>query len=136
MMEVLSSSQPSLRCCGTEEEGKVECKCVEGWSCSVTKTDSSKAGKPFCICSTSDTTCICVDESESTLAEVKKALEGSLGCKVVCKTDAGYTCKITNAGKVIAECGEGCICIVDETGSIKCITKAAETSCCTSSSCN
>ncbi|XP_006352860.1 uncharacterized protein [Solanum tuberosum] len=132
-MEALSSSQAqqSLRCCERVEDGKVECKCAEGWSCSVTKTESSKAGNPFCQCS-SGITCTRLEESDP---EAQKALEGSDGCKVMCKTDAGYTCKISKAGEVIAECGEGCICIVDETGNVKCITKATETSCC-ASGCN
>ncbi|KAK6782946.1 hypothetical protein RDI58_020742 [Solanum bulbocastanum] len=132
-MEALSSSQQSLRCCERVEDGKVECKCAEGWSCSVTKTESSKAGKPFCQCS-SGTTCTRLEESDP---EAQKAVEGSEsdGYKVICKTEAGYTCKISKAGEVIAECGEGCICIVDETGNVKCITKATETSCC-ASGCN
>ncbi|CAN4128153.1 unnamed protein product [Withania somnifera] len=132
-MEALSSNQQSLRCCEPVEDGKVKCKCAEGWSCSVTETDSSKAaGKPFCQCS-GNTTCTRLEESDP---EAQKSLEGSDGWKVICKTDVGYTCKISKAGEVIAECGEGCICAVDETGNVKCITKAAETSSCCSSGCN
>ncbi|XP_035838650.1 uncharacterized protein LOC110908036 isoform X2 [Helianthus annuus] len=39
-------------------DNKPNCKCSEGWKCTVTKTEPSQTGKPFAKCGGSGCTCV------------------------------------------------------------------------------
>ncbi|CAK9166903.1 unnamed protein product [Ilex paraguariensis] len=103
------------------EEGKAFCNGGEGWTCTITKTDASQAGKPFSKCGGS---CTCVtDASVNQVLNLEQTLESSAG-KEFCKCGEGWKCVISKtegpeAGNNFFECGEGCVCVIDETNSVK-----------------
>ncbi|CAI9290947.1 unnamed protein product [Lactuca saligna] len=88
-MESKSVSQPS-----PSNENKPNFKCPEGWTCTITKTEPSKIGKPFAKC-------------------------GGSGCSCVTEKNVTETVESTEGAKVFCECGEGCICVIDETNTVK-----------------
>ncbi|KAJ9536952.1 hypothetical protein OSB04_029685 [Centaurea solstitialis] len=99
-------------------DNKPNCKCPDGWKCTITKTDGSKSGKPFAKCDGGGCTC----EIEKTVEQTIQTSSDS--AKVFCECGEGWSCVVSKtegpeAGKTYFECGEGCICVIDETNTVK-----------------
>ncbi|GAA0160703.1 hypothetical protein LIER_17197 [Lithospermum erythrorhizon] len=109
------------------EDGSVFCKCEDGWTCTITKTDPTKAGKPFSDCA-GGCSCDKKNESEGQPSEAKQVVvEGYAGSKAYCKCPEGFSCTISKIGdptKQFFHCGEGCICVIEENNAFKAITSA------------
>ncbi|PWA56006.1 hypothetical protein CTI12_AA422950 [Artemisia annua] len=116
-MESQTVSQSSSCCPSTDN--KPNCKCPEGWTCTITKTEPSKVGKPYAKCGGSGCSC----DTETT---VQQKVDTS-GAKVFCECAEGWSCVVSKtdgpeaAGKTYFECGEGCICVIDETNTVKAV---------------
>nr|XP_043628246.1 uncharacterized protein LOC122599751 [Erigeron canadensis] len=111
-MESQSVGQPSL-----STDNKPNCKCSDGWICTITKTEPSKVGKPFANCGGSGCTCV-TDKS------VAQTVKSCASAKAFCECGEGWSCVVSktdgpDAGKTYFECGEGCICVIDETNTVK-----------------
>ncbi|KAM7525434.1 hypothetical protein LguiA_015336 [Lonicera macranthoides] len=107
-----------------EMESEVICKCGEGWSCVIKRTDPSQAGTPFSKCGGGSCTCITDASKNLEVSNLQQTLESYTNGKVFCKCGPGWTCIISKtegpqAGKAFIECGEGCVCVVDETNALK-----------------
>ncbi|PWA44099.1 hypothetical protein CTI12_AA529570 [Artemisia annua] len=101
-------------------DNKPSCNCPEGWTCTITKTEPSKVGKPYAKCGASG--CSCVTETTMHLQTVDTSAES----KVICECPEGWSCVVSKtdgpeAGKTYFECGEGCICMIDETNTVKAV---------------
>ncbi|KAL7594913.1 aquaporin NIP1-1 [Lactuca sativa] len=100
-------------------DNKPNCKCPDGWTCAITKTEPSKIGKPFAICDGSGCTCVTYVLTQTVESSAVAA------AKAFCECDEGWSCVVSKltegseAGKTYFECGEGCICVVDETNNVK-----------------
>ncbi|CAH1453445.1 unnamed protein product [Lactuca virosa] len=111
-MESQSQASPSI-------DNKPNCKCPDGWTCTITKTEPSKIGKPFAICDGSGCTCVTYVLTQTVESSAIAA------AKAFCECAEGWSCVVSKftedseAGKTYFECGEGCICVIDETNNVK-----------------
>ncbi|GJY23438.1 retrovirus-related pol polyprotein from transposon TNT 1-94 [Tanacetum coccineum] len=92
--QIVSQSSP---CCPSTEN-KPNCKCPEGWTCTITKTEPSKVGKPYAKCGGS-------------VKQLCNRKVDTSGAKVFCECAEGWSCVVSKtdgpeAGKTYFECGE------------------------------
>ncbi|GAA0175998.1 hypothetical protein LIER_29072 [Lithospermum erythrorhizon] len=117
-MEVVTASSEQAHIRLTMDEGmQIGCNCGGGWTCFFSKTEPSKAGKAYYRCGG---TCSCV----MVVAGVINQESSSISSPLLCKCDEGWSCTISKtdglqASKDLFECGEGCMCMIDENNIVK-----------------
>ncbi|KAG9158861.1 hypothetical protein Leryth_017883 [Lithospermum erythrorhizon] len=117
-MEVVTASSEQAHIRLTMDEGmQIGCNCGEGWTCFFSKTEPSKAGKAYYRCGG---TCSCV----MVVAGVINQESSSISSPLLCKCDEGWSCTISKtdglqASKDLFECGEGCMCMIDENNIVR-----------------
>nr|XP_023921082.1 DNA topoisomerase 3-alpha-like [Quercus suber]POE99625.1 hypothetical protein CFP56_49352 [Quercus suber] len=99
---------------GSSGTSDVICKCGEGWTCVITRTEGPDAGKAFFKCGEN---CTCVIWDSSGDSNVKQKLENFSG-GAFCKCGEGWSCVISKiegpkAGKDFFECADGCTCTTE-----------------------
>ncbi|KAL5714625.1 hypothetical protein ACHQM5_016559 [Ranunculus cassubicifolius] len=97
MAEVIKTGEAS-------SVNKPFCKCGDGWSCEITKTDGPSSGKAYIGCRDGSTCEIGAGTAEVTKAATRGEVE--------CECGEGWTCVLrkTDASKA-PECGAGgCKC--------------------------
>ncbi|KAA8525873.1 hypothetical protein F0562_007728 [Nyssa sinensis] len=117
-MEATSTPQQSLSGM-TADVGEAFCKCGEGWTCVITKTEAAKAGEAFSKCGSS---CTCV--TDATVDQISNLQQNTAAGNVFVKCGKGWTCVVSktegpDAGKTFLECGEGCMCLIDDKNEVK-----------------
>ncbi|KAM3686710.1 hypothetical protein ACJW31_10G022700 [Castanea mollissima] len=100
---------------GNSGSSDVICKCGEGWTCVITRTEGPDAGKAFFKCR-ENCTCV-IDGTVDGDPNVKQKLENFSG-GAFCKCGEGWSCVISKiegpkAGKAFFECAEGCTCTTE-----------------------
>ncbi|KAL4602107.1 hypothetical protein ACB092_10G028900 [Castanea dentata] len=100
---------------GNSGSSDIICKCGEGWTCVITRTEGPDAGKAFFKCG-ENCTCV-IDGTVDGNSNVKQKLENFSG-GAFCKCGEGWSCVISKiegpkAGKAFFECADGCTCTTE-----------------------
>ncbi|XP_015896941.3 uncharacterized protein LOC107430595 [Ziziphus jujuba] len=101
---------------------KAFCKCGEGWTCVITRTEGPDAGKTFFKCGGN---CCCIIEADGTVTKAEdldnlpEELKNTGPADAYCKCGEGWSCVVsriedpTPAAKPFYECAGSCSCVTE-----------------------